>query len=132
MLKQSVDFSVTCKGETSGKEFSGLFTAKTALSFKESLRQDEIFRITVGVRPQDASEYAQSVAQALSYLAVRIIESPSWWKECQGGLELRGDENVLVEVNRACVSAIDEAYVAFRREGDQAKTELKKNEPAAG
>jgi hypothetical protein len=129
MLKPSVDFSVSVKGEISGRDYTGLFTARTALSFKARLREDEIYRITLGANPGDASPFAQSVAQAFSYLAVRITESPTFWKESQGGLELVGDDNVLVEVNKACVTAIDEAYKAFREEGQSAKVELQKNEP---
>jgi hypothetical protein len=129
MLKPSVDFSVSVKGEVSGKDYTGLFTARTALSFKARLKEDEVYRITLGANPADASPFAQSVAQAFAYLAVRITESPSFWKESQGGLELGGDDNVLVEVHKACVDEIEKAYKAFREEGQVAKVELQKNEP---
>jgi hypothetical protein len=131
MLKSTVEFSVTCKGETTGKDYQGLFTAKTALSFRESLRQDETYRVILGVRPSEASDYAASIATAISYLSVRITQSPTWWKEAGNGLDLTGDENVLVAVNKACVEAIDEAYKAFRTEGAVALGELKKSEPSA-
>ena len=131
MLKPSVDFSVVCKGETSGKEYDGLFTAKTSLSFRERLREDEIYRVTLGVNPNEASPFAQSVAQALSYLAVRVTgEIPAFWKECNGGVDLKED-NVLIAVHKACVDAIDAEYKRFREEGATAKEELKKNEPVA-
>ena len=129
MLKSTVEFSVTVKGETSGKEYAGLFTAKTALSFRESLRQDETYRVILGVRPSEAGEYAATVAGAISYLAVRLTQSPTWWKETDGGLDLRGDDSVLVATHKACVDAIDEAYKAFRAEGAVALGELRKNEP---
>jgi hypothetical protein len=120
MLKSSVEFSVTVKGDTSGKEYAGLFTAKTALSFRESLRQDETYRVILGVRPSEAS-----------YLSIRLTQSPTWWKETNGFLDATGDENVLVTVHKACVDAIDAAYTAFRAEGAVALAELKKSEPAS-
>lgn len=130
MLKPSVDFSVVCKGEVSGKEYDGLFTAKTSLSFRERLREDEIYRVTLGANPNDASPFAQSVAQALSYLAVRVMgEMPTFWRDCNGGVDLK-DDNVLVAVHKACVDAIDAEYKRFREEGQAAKEELKKDQPA--
>jgi hypothetical protein len=131
MLKSSVEFSVTVKGDTSGKEYAGLFTAKTALSFRESLRQDETYRVILGVRPSEAGEYAATVAGAISYLSIRLTQSPTWWKETNGFLDATGDENVLVTVHKACVDAIDAAYTAFRAEGAVALAELKKSEPAS-
>jgi hypothetical protein len=131
MLKPSVDFSVSCKGDTTGKEYQGLFTVRTALSFRERLREDEIYRTTLGVNPNDASPFSQSVASALSYLAVRITgEVPAFWKECNGGVDLKDDE-VLVAVHKAAVEAIDAEYKRFRGEGAEAIKELKKTEPAA-
>ena len=131
MLKPSVDFSVSVKGETTGKEYLGLFMVKTALSFRERLREDEIYRSTLGANPNDASPFAQSVASALSYLAVRITgEVPQFWKDCSGGVDLKDDE-VLVTTHKAAVEAIDAEYKRFRGEGAVAIEELKKTEPAA-
>jgi len=129
MLKPTVDFSVQIKGETSSKDYEGLFTAKTSLSFRDRLREDEIYRTTLGLNPNDAGPFAQSVAQALSYLAVRITgEIPQFWKDCNGGVDLK-DDNVLVDVHKACVDAIDTEYKRFRAEGQVAKEDLKKQEP---
>jgi hypothetical protein len=129
MLKPTVDFSVQVKGELTAREYTGLFQAKTVLSFRESLRQDEIYRTTLGIRPNDAGDYAQSVATALSYLAVRLTgEIPEFWVKCNGGLDLK-DDNVLVAVNKAAVDAIDAEYKRFREEGALAAAELKKDLP---
>ncbi len=123
-MNNKVQFSVECKGETSDRNFSGLFTAKTKLSHREVLKEDEVRRNVLGQNPQYAGEYAASVASAIAYLAVRLVDSPDWWKQSGGGLELE-DENVLVEVNNAAVKAIKEEQDARVKAAEAAQGALK-------
>jgi hypothetical protein len=106
-MANTVQFEVSIKGENTSKTYSGIFEVKTNLSLRDSLREDQVRRNTLGTNPGEASDYATSIAGALAYLAVRIVNAPDFWAKSNGGVDLE-DENVLVEVNNACVKAIQD------------------------
>lgn len=124
-MKDRVQFTISVKGETSGRNFEGLFEVKTKLSHKEVLKEDEIRRNVLGTNPNDAGAYAASIAGAIAYLTVRLTKSPDWFKSSANGLELE-DENVLVEINNRCVAAVAAEREAYIKEAQDAQVELRK------
>lgn len=124
-MQDTVKFPVDTKGQESGQEYKGLFTAKTKLSMREMLREDEIRRGLLGDNPNGASDIAKVMAAALAYLAVRIVDAPQWWKDANGGQDLQ-DENVLVAVHNGCADAIGKLYDAQVEEAEKAREDLKK------
>jgi hypothetical protein len=124
-IKNTVDFSVDVVGELTNNSYVGTFVAKTKLSMRETLRQDEVRRQILGVNPQSAGEDAQRVAAAIAYLSVHIVQSPDWWKELEGGLKIE-ELNLLAEVNNKCQEAIDKEYKKLNEEATKAKGELEK------
>jgi hypothetical protein len=123
-MKNTVDFTVDVKGEVSGNSFVGGFTAKTKLSFRESLAQDEDYRRILGVNSQEASPNSKSIAGAISYLARHIIKCPDWWTSLEGGLKCE-DMNLLAEINNNCQEAIEAEYKALAGEAQKAEDILK-------
>lgn len=125
-MKDAVQFTVTVKGETTGRSFEGLFEAKTKLSHRDVIKEDEIRRNILGVNPNDASPYAASIAGAVAYLAVRLTRSPDWFKASNNGLDLE-DENVLVAVNNSAVAAVAVERDTHAKEAELAQNALKKH-----
>jgi hypothetical protein len=125
MINQVV-FGIDVKGESTDRRYEGVFEAKTKLSHRESLKEDEVRRAILGVNSTEASEYAKSVAAAIAYLSIRVQKAPNWFKDSNNGLDLE-DGNVLIEVNNACVKAIDEARASFLEAAEKAKKDLEKH-----
>ena len=123
-IKSQVDFSVDLVGELTGNKFPGVFTVKTKLSMRESLKQDEIYRSILGPDSPNASPAARSVAAAISYLATHVIKSPDWWQALEGGMKCE-DMNVLAEVNNKAQEEIDKEYKALAEEAKKAEDILK-------
>lgn len=125
-MKNTVKFTVDVKGEISGRQFQGVFETKVKLSHREALKEDEVRRTILGTNPGDASEFARQLAGALAYLAVRIIDAPTWWRQSNNGLDLE-DSNVLVAVNNACIGAVGDEIEAHLKAAESAAVELKKS-----
>ena len=123
-VRPTVDFTISLVGENTGKEFIGTFTAKTKLSIKETLKENEIFRQIVGVNSKDADDLAKTLGMATSYLMVRIVRSPDWWASLNYGLDVE-DMNLLSEVNNQCRKAIDDEYKALSNAATDAEKALK-------
>lgn len=123
-MKDKVQFIVNVAGDTSEEKFEGLFEVKTKLSHREVLREDEIRRTVLGTNPGEAGSYAASIATAISFLSVRVTKSPDWFKASANGLDLE-DENVLVEVNNAAMSAIAKERKAHSDAAEEAQKVLK-------
>ena len=123
-IKNTVEFSIDVTGELTGNQYVGSFTAKTKLSMKESLRQDEIFRGILGVNSNEASNASKSIAAAVSYLSTHLITSPDWWKSLENGLKCE-DMNLLATINNTCQEKIDEEYKKLADEAGKAEAALK-------
>ncbi len=94
------------------------------LSFRETLREDELRRTVLGVNPEGASPFVASVAETIAYLSTRIVDAPGWWRDSKGGLELK-DDNVLRAVNTAVTEAINKEFEKETAEADKAADHLK-------
>ena len=127
-IKNTVDFSVDIRGELTGNQYVGSFVAKTKLSMKESLKQDEIYRSILGSNSQDAGDSSKKVAAAISYLMTHIVTSPDWWKAMNLGMDCE-DTNLLACINNTCQEKIEAEYKKLAEEA-KASEELLKAIPA--
>ena len=123
-IKNLVEFTIDVKGELTDHQYTGSFTAKTKLSMREALAQDEIYRRILGVNSQEASNASKSVAGAISYLKTHLVKCPDWWDALEGGDKCE-DLNLLVEINNKCQDAVDGAYKALAEEAKKAEEILK-------
>jgi hypothetical protein len=124
MIKNTVDFTVDCRGELTGNQYTGAFTAKTKLSLRESLRQDELYRGILGANSQDASLASKSIASAISYLSTHLMTWPDWWTNLNKGMDCE-DVNLLAEINNTCQEKIDAEYKILQDEAKKAEDLLK-------
>lgn len=124
-MLNKVQFNINVKGETSEETFEGLFELKTKLSIKDQLREDEIRRSILGGMPEGASTFAHSLADALSYIAVRIVKAPDWWVKNNGGLDLE-DLNVISKVHTKAIECITAELKKREEDAEKARGELKK------
>lgn len=122
-MKDKLDIYVDVTGNETGKRFEGKFVVKTKISNREALKEDEVRRGVLGQNPQHAGEYAWGIATAIAWLAVRLTESPTWWKESGGGVDLL-DDNVLMDVYEKAVKAVTDEKAAFLEAAESKKQSL--------
>lgn len=124
-MQETISFSVDVTGEDTKRHFTGLFSAKTSLSFRERLQEDEQRRLLLGSNPESAGTYAESVAKLLSFVNVRLVDAPNWWKESKGGVDLK-DENVLKAVYETLIDGLAKQFGEQTKKAEEAQKELKK------
>lgn len=89
-------FHLSVKGESTGLKYEGTFKVKCLLTTSE--------KVDIGLRLDSYNRGSKTVSQGvavlnatLAELDVRIMESPSFWKDSDYGRELL-DTNVIYEV----------------------------------
>lgn len=122
-MKDKLDIYVDVTGNETGQRFEGKFVVKTKISNREALKEDEVRRNILGQNPQHAGEYAWGIASMIAWLAVRLTDSPTWWKEAGGGVDLL-DDNVLTTVHDKAVKAVTDEKAAFLEAAEKAKADL--------
>lgn len=122
----TVEFTISVIGETTGETLRGKFRAKKRLTHLDRLQRDQIRRDLLGATsPGTASAEAQSLALGLADLRVRLTETPTWWKDSNDGLDL-ADENALVAVYEGAQKVEQEARLAVQKAAEAAAEALKK------
>jgi hypothetical protein len=119
----TVQFTVSVTGDTSGEKWYGLFKVKTRLSHRDQLQRDKVRRELLGTDGANASVRARDQAEIFSQLAVRVVDAPSWWRDNGNGLDL-ADDNLISEVYSASVKAEVDSLEAIKKAGEQAASEL--------
>jgi hypothetical protein len=122
-MEKIISFQIDVKGEVTGTRYEGLFKAKTSLTYRDMLKQDQVRRAVLGPDGDQAGALAQSIAQATAFLAVHLVESPNWWSQQGSGLDVV-DVNILTEVNNACFDAVEKEKEKLRSAGEAAKKVL--------
>lgn len=133
-MKDTVTFSIDIAGDSTGKQWSGLFTARTTLSYSEMFREDEIRRRFLGADPANADPFIDQFARRAAAVAVRISEAPDWFKQSDcatSGLPGR-DLNVLTEISRAMSAAVKVETDAAAAAAAAAQPALKEMATKAG
>jgi len=126
MATKSVQFTIDVKGDSTGKQFKGVFKAKERLSMGDRLDIDTVRRNLVGsAKTDEVGPAANALAQVLSQLSVRLTDVPSWWSTARNGLDLE-DENVIVEVYQAALKIESDAMAALVEAAEKDTKELKK------
>jgi len=69
-------FTVDVVGEISEKQFTGKFTVKKRLSFRDQLARDNIRRSFLGPTPGPAYARAVDLSEMFSETSVRIVDAP--------------------------------------------------------
>jgi hypothetical protein len=92
-----VTFTISVIGDVSGEKYEGSFKTKPVLTHAEQLGRDAIMRDLLGPNPLQAQNRPTSQAGILAECRVRLLDSPAFWKDSGGGLNLY-DENVIVAV----------------------------------
>lgn len=113
------------EGEQTGQEYNGKFRVLVVLSQGLQLRRGVIFRELLGAHSGSASGDEVGLAERLSDLAVRVVESPTWWSTAMNGLDLRdaAPVGVLAEKVRAAVAEYESEV---RARAEAARADLKR------
>lgn len=119
-----VPFKVHVIGSTTGKLWPGDFRAKTILSFRDKLAADAGRRELLGGAAGNIDPEAAAAALVISQLSVRLTETPDWWKESKGGLDLE-DANVLEAVYKEALKVEDDYLKQIEAEGKAAQEALR-------
>lgn len=125
MSDNDAPFSVNLIGEVSQEHWMGEFRCKTRLSHKDHLLKDKVRRELLGNDPNNAGPRAQSIAEIVSQLAIRITKAPPWWQDTENGLTLE-DDNLLAKVYECALQVENEHYEELKKKAEEAKKELEK------
>lgn len=125
VVKDAIPFTISVTGDTTNEKWVGTFKCKPRLSHRDQLTKDRIRRELLGPDANNASTRALNQSEIFAQLAVRLSESPSWWKDNGNGLDL-ADDNVVAEVFEACLRVEKESVEALTKDGEAAKAELQK------
>jgi hypothetical protein len=117
-------FTVDVVGEDSGTRWFGKFVVKTLLSRKDRFMADEKRRLVLGADAINASVDRATEAFMFGQLSVRVVESPTWWKESNGGLNLP-DLNVIATVFNEAMQCEDKRKKALSEQAESAAKEVK-------
>lgn len=117
-------FSISIVGESSKERITGKFRAKTVLSHRDYIKKDQERRRLIGNFGGDPDDRCRNLSIICSELSVRLTETPGWWKDSDGGLDLV-DDNVLANVFNEAMRIEKEAYEEKQKQADAAKADLK-------
>lgn len=108
--------------DTYGEQWKGTFTYKIKMSGGELMRASQLRRQYLGVNSQAATQAELGIAQIYSQLDVRIVKSPSWWKEA-GGQNIPYD--VAVEAFTQAMKVEDDYIQTHNEEARKAREQLR-------
>ena len=126
-METFVQFSISEKGENSGKDFSGIFKIKTLLTRSDMFLSDQRRRDILGPNAESALDALKAEAFMLGQLFVRVVESPRFWKDSNYGLELE-DINVISVLFSKCMDIETERKSNLSKSADAAKQSLIKKD----
>jgi hypothetical protein len=123
-LRETKSFTVRITGDRTGELYPGEFSAYRRLTHRQELLRDKINRELLGNNPTGASERAISQAEILAELQVSVVDAPTWWKECNGGLDL-ADDNVIQTLYKHVMEIKLEAINEVKKKAEEATKDLK-------
>ena len=122
-----ITFVVDEKGEISDQQFQGKFSAKLRLTHKEQLMVDREYRKLIGDKPEHATLRSKNQADVISQLYIRVVDSPSWWRESDNGLDLL-DDNVVAAIYTKITETVAKEDAEKIEKAKEAAEQLKKIE----
>jgi hypothetical protein len=112
-------FELDFTSEESGKRYEGRFTVLCRLDIGQKHRLELEKSKLLGTFPNPTNTLA-SLAMILANLRVRIIDSPDWWKQSNGGY-LVEDEDALVALFEQVLAAEDTWRANLKEKARQVK-----------
>lgn len=122
-LAEGTPFEIHVRGSVTGKTWSGKFRARPLLTFRHQMNVDKLRREFAGTA-EGAIPEVVITASVLAELAYRLTETPEWWKESQGGLDLC-DPNVVEDVWKQAKKVETDHIAAIETEGKAAVEALR-------
>lgn len=126
-MDKFVQFSISEKGENTGRDYSGVFKVKTLLTRSDMFLSDQRRRDILGPNGETALDALKAEAFMLGQLFVRIVEAPKFWPESNFGLELE-DVNVISALFSKCMEIENERKTGLSKKADEAKQSLIKKD----
>jgi hypothetical protein len=118
-------FTIDVTGELSGETFKGKFTTKLRLSHRDQMFADRERRRLLGDTPEYATARCHNQAEVFSRLMAHLVDSPSWWREADHGLDLV-DDDVVAKVYAEIQNAISREDDDKLKKVEEAQKDLEK------
>lgn len=112
-------------GSDTGQAYEGSFTIKTLLSRRDLFIADERRRLILGTLGDSAPSSINGEAFMMGQLAVRIVDSPKWFKDADLGLDLK-DENIVPLLFKLCVEKEQERKDDIKKKSEESLKKLSK------
>lgn len=115
--KNEATFDFKEVGETTGKSYDGRFTCLCVLNMgkKHQLELEKTRLMSDFVNPTDG---LYGIATILANLRVKLTDSPNWWKQSNGGLDIE-DEDVLVKLYQVVLTKETEWREAVKKKAQE-------------
>jgi hypothetical protein len=125
MARKTAEFVVNLPVE--GEEnLRGKFKVNVKLSLREILEEDALRRSLLGPQGGEIGGMAALVAGTIAKIQTHAIETPSWWKDSDGGLgfdDVRIILGIGAELNKTTKSHLED----IQKAAAAAAAELNKN-----
>ena len=112
-------FMLSTKGESTGMKYEGAFKVKCLLTTTE--------KVDIGLRLDAYNRGSKTVPQStailnatLAELDIRVMESPSFWKDSDSGRQLL-DTNIIFEVFKLSTEAEEDFRKRLKEKSDDAE-----------
>jgi hypothetical protein len=129
-MKTTTVVAVNVVGDVTGRAYSGNFTIKSVLSMRDEFTADLRRRQIIGPSPENTPPAATLQWRAYMYgqVTARATETPKFWSDADGGLELP-DSNVVAAVYEEILKAEAEFKEAIAADSKKALEKLVKKSP---
>jgi hypothetical protein len=127
--KNEAQFELDVVGEQTQERFKGTFTTRCLLTNAEMVKVAILTdRYNEGstTLPLGYAMFNRSIAE----LEVRLMDSPKWWKDSDGGRLLQ-DPNVVSALHEACTKAVSEYRAKLVEKAKESEAHPKKEEAKA-
>lgn len=98
--KNERSFNFEHKGSLTSYKYDGTFTVRCVLNVQQK-HQLELDKTRLMADMKNPTDRLEGISSALAELKIRIIESPAWWKDSNGGLDIL-DEDAVAALYTKC------------------------------
>jgi len=116
--KQERSFDFKEVGTITSEEYAGTFTVRCILNIGQK-HAIELEKSRLLADQRNPTNGLISISIALAELHGRIIESPSWWKDSNNGIDIF-DEEVIYSIFDKCMELEEQWKTELKAKGEEA------------
>ena len=124
--KNEKTFSIDLNGEDTYLNYKGEFTVKCIVDMGGK-HAEELEKTRLTADYANPSDGLYGVATSLAKLRSRVVKSPQWWTDSDGGTGIK-DYNIIMHLYGECLRLEDEWRTELKKKASVAQKENKKQD----